>query len=93
MKTHPGLKQRRCFPRGPSVTLTRFHGGEHLQKLTQACSFTHVHAAHALRHRGFLTVSAVEQDLDTLPQRVDVLRLPDERIPFFWKKLEVYLSE
>lgn len=33
-----------------------------------------------------LTVSAVEQDLDTFPQRVDVLGLPDERIPFLCKK-------
>lgn len=30
-----------------------------------------------------LTVSAVEQDLDAFPQCVDVLRLPDERVPFF----------
>ena len=32
-----------------------------------------------------LTVSAVEQDLDAFPQSVDVLRLPYERVPLFWR--------
>lgn len=34
----------------------------------------------------FLTVSAVEQDLNTFSQRVDVFSFPNERIPFFCKK-------
>lgn len=33
--------------------------------------------------RAPLTVSAVEQDLNTLSQRVDVLRFPNERVPLF----------
>lgn len=34
----------------------------------------------------FLTVSAVEQDLNTFPQSVDVFGFPNERVPFFCEK-------
>lgn len=31
----------------------------------------------------WLTVAAIKQDLHAFPQRVDVLRLSDERVPLF----------
>ena len=33
--------------------------------------------------KDMLTISAIEQDLDTFSQRIDVLGFPDERVPFF----------
>lgn len=39
-----------------------------------------------------LTVAAIKQDLYAFPQRVDVLRLSDEGVPFFCERRDVTLK-